>query len=322
MSRQRIGSLAEFGSLMEQLPVGAGPATTARREKVWAQVSAQRSMQGQPPIAAMDAGLKYIEELERSLLRDMEHGALSSLVVPSAAIKVPNLTPEVFIARRHQHNEQQLVIHHHHHHHHQQHQQHGVESHLLPPPAARGAVDLGHAPIQPPGFTNCADGNWLGFFADNRVPGAHVDAEVDKRLDDADTTAELTALRDETVRIFEALGPRMQDAANLDAYAGGVAAAPLGSFPPPPIDELRADYKKKHGLVYLAADDDDGQERLKQMEASRKREEKRLKQLKKALKGVVAWGEEELRMLDDIDPNTREMPAQKCRDSATTQTNY
>ena len=52
---------------MEQLPVGAGPATTARREKVWAQVSAQRSMQGQPPIAAMDAGLKYIEELERSL---------------------------------------------------------------------------------------------------------------------------------------------------------------------------------------------------------------------------------------------------------------
>ena len=67
MSRQRIGSLAEFGALMEQLPVGAGPATTARREKVWAQVSAQRSMQGQPPIAAMDAGLKYIEELERSL---------------------------------------------------------------------------------------------------------------------------------------------------------------------------------------------------------------------------------------------------------------
>ena len=127
------------------------------------------------------------EELERSLLRDMEHGALSSLVVPSAAIKVPNLTPEVFIARRHQHNEQQHVIHHHHHHHHHQHQQHGDESHLLPPPAAapaaRGAVDLGHAPIQPPGFTNCADGNWLGFFADNRVPGAHVDAEEDDGYD-------------------------------------------------------------------------------------------------------------------------------------------
>ena len=127
------------------------------------------------------------EELERSLLRDMEHGVLSSLVVPSAAIKVPNLTPEVFIARRHQHNEQQHVIHHHHHHHHHQHQQHGDESHLLPPPAAapaaRGAVDLGHAPIQPPGFTNCADGNWLGFFADNRVPGAHVDAEEDDGYD-------------------------------------------------------------------------------------------------------------------------------------------
>ena len=113
----------------------------------------------------------------------MEHGALSSLVVPSAAIKVPNLTPEVFIARRHQHNEQQHVIHHHHHHHHQQHQQHAVESHLLPPPAARVAVDLGHAPIQPPGFTNCADGNWLGFFADNKVPGAHVGAEEDDGYD-------------------------------------------------------------------------------------------------------------------------------------------
>ena len=65
--QQRVGSLAEFGALMEQLPVGSGPATTARREKVWAQVNAQRAVKGQPPLAAMDAGLKYIEELERSL---------------------------------------------------------------------------------------------------------------------------------------------------------------------------------------------------------------------------------------------------------------
>ena len=90
MSRQRIGSLAEFGALMEQLPVGAGPATTARREKVWAQVSAQRSMQGQPPIAAMDAGLKYIEELERSLPPHERR---------AAAGKAANMTPADIAAR-------------------------------------------------------------------------------------------------------------------------------------------------------------------------------------------------------------------------------
>ena len=95
----------------------------------------------------------------------------------------------MFIARRHE----QHVIHHHHHHHHQhrgstsnpanvaQHGAGGDESHLLPPPAAapaaRGAVDLDHSPIPPPGFTNCVDSDWLGFFNDNnRVPGAHVDA--------------------------------------------------------------------------------------------------------------------------------------------------
>ena len=39
--------------------------------------------------------------LERALLRDMEHGAISSLTVPSAAIKVPDMTPEVFLRRHH-----------------------------------------------------------------------------------------------------------------------------------------------------------------------------------------------------------------------------
>ena len=143
--------------------------------------------------------------------------------------------------------------------------------------------------------------------------GAHVDAEVDKRLDDDADKEMLSALQAEAVRIFDALGPRMRDAANLDAYAGGVAAAPLGALPPPPVDELRADYKKRHGLVYLAADDDDGVERIKEMEASRKREEKRLKQLS-ALKGVVAWGEE-LRVAD-IDP--KKAARMRCARSART----
>lgn len=61
------GSLAEFGRLMEALPTGAGPATTARREAIWAQVNATRSARSQPPLAAMDQGLRYIQELEHAL---------------------------------------------------------------------------------------------------------------------------------------------------------------------------------------------------------------------------------------------------------------
>ena len=52
---------------MEQLPIGQGPATTERREQIWAQVRSRRSASGGAPLAAMDAGLKYIEELEQSL---------------------------------------------------------------------------------------------------------------------------------------------------------------------------------------------------------------------------------------------------------------
>ena len=42
------------------------------------------------------------------------------------------------------------------------------------------------------------------------VGGAHVDAEVDKRLDDDADKEMLSALQAEAVRIFDALGPRMR----------------------------------------------------------------------------------------------------------------
>ena len=47
--QRSVGSLATFGALMEQLPIGTGPATTSRREKVWAQVNAQRTLAGPTP---------------------------------------------------------------------------------------------------------------------------------------------------------------------------------------------------------------------------------------------------------------------------------
>ncbi len=59
--------MAEFARLMEQLPTERGPATTARREAIWAQVNAVRSGRGQAPLAAMDQGLRYIQELEHAL---------------------------------------------------------------------------------------------------------------------------------------------------------------------------------------------------------------------------------------------------------------
>ncbi len=61
------GSLAEFARLMEQLPTGSGPATTARREAIWARVNADRIRHGQAPLEAMDQGLRYVQELEHTL---------------------------------------------------------------------------------------------------------------------------------------------------------------------------------------------------------------------------------------------------------------
>ena len=65
--RVESGSLAEFARLMETLPTGRGPATTARREAIWRQVSAERNARSMGPLAAMDQGLRYIEELEHTL---------------------------------------------------------------------------------------------------------------------------------------------------------------------------------------------------------------------------------------------------------------
>ena len=65
--RVASGSLAEFAQLMETLPTGRGPATTARREAIWRQVSAERNARSMGPLAAMDQGLRYIEELEHTL---------------------------------------------------------------------------------------------------------------------------------------------------------------------------------------------------------------------------------------------------------------
>ena len=49
------------------MPVGSGPATTARREAIWAQVSAKRATSGQAPLNAMEQGLRYVQELENAL---------------------------------------------------------------------------------------------------------------------------------------------------------------------------------------------------------------------------------------------------------------
>ena len=121
--------------------------------------------------------------------------ARSSLVVPSAAIKVPNLTREVFIARRTSATRhppsppppppapRQLeprerratrrggrrVV---------------TSSRHPPPPPRLGRRRPGPLAHPPPGFTNCVDSDWLGFFNDNnRVPGAHVDAVEDDGYD-------------------------------------------------------------------------------------------------------------------------------------------
>mgnify|MGYP006156217715 CR=1 FL=1 len=58
------GSLEAFGKLMESLPTGTGPATTQRREQVWAQIGGNG---GAATSAAMQAGLQYVQELERAL---------------------------------------------------------------------------------------------------------------------------------------------------------------------------------------------------------------------------------------------------------------
>ena len=117
--------------------------------------------------------------LERALLRDMEHGAISSLTVPSAAIKVPDMTPEVFLRRQHKHSAQQ-------------------QAPTNVAPALPSTVDTCASPIlnpaastmpvpglvptaglvpaaglvPTPGLTNVADNDWLQFFCDARTaPG-------------------------------------------------------------------------------------------------------------------------------------------------------
>ena len=55
--------MESFGKLMESLPTGTGPATTQRREQIYAQVSGS----GSATSAAMQAGLQYVQELERAL---------------------------------------------------------------------------------------------------------------------------------------------------------------------------------------------------------------------------------------------------------------
>ena len=65
--RRSKGSLAEFARLVEQLPTGSGPATTARREAMRAQASAGKIRRGQAPLDAMDQGLRFVQELEQGL---------------------------------------------------------------------------------------------------------------------------------------------------------------------------------------------------------------------------------------------------------------
>ena len=65
--RRAKGSLAEFAGLVEQLPTGSGPATTARREAMRAQASAGKIRRGQAPLDAMDQGLRFVQELEQGL---------------------------------------------------------------------------------------------------------------------------------------------------------------------------------------------------------------------------------------------------------------
>merc|ERR1719198_1301394 len=94
----------------------------------------------------------------------------------------------------------------------------------------------------------------------------------------------------------------MKEAVNLETFAGGVAVVPLGVFPPAPLVDLRKEYKERHGLIYKDDLDDDGAARLRALEKARRKEEKRIRKLKRALKGIVAWDEETFAMLEEIDP--------------------
>ena len=130
--------------------------------------------------------------------------------------------------------------------------------------------------------------------------GAHVDAEVDKRLDDDADKEMLSALQAEAVRIFDALGPRMRDAANPDAHAAASRrAARRGPF----AAGRRAARRLQEAARALCTS------RPTTTTASSGSRRWSLAQARGAAQAAQARaqgrgrvGQEELRMLDDIDP--------------------